>query len=177
MTDTPDLILQIYQAIANGLINDPKWKVTEDNFIRFDEVEGIQNPEGGAMTDADYPLAILRGPTRFKTDLQTGTETFGTHSPQGCDWLESGEWVFQLEITSDLLKLTNVSTQTLESINAVRRLGAKLGLDFVVGVKIDGNEREIGVADPENDGVRRIQTTINITVSTVYDGESLTGGA
>ena len=173
-TDTPDLALQIYQAIADGMVNDSQWKVTEDNFIRYDQLEGIQTPDKIATTEADYPQAILRGPIDFKTDLQTGTETFGTYSTDGCDWMETGEWVFELKITSDLLRVQNYSPQTAESINAIRRLGPRLGLPFVTGVKIKGTERDSDI--DEEDGVRRIITNIRITVTTQHDGQSMTGG-
>lgn len=170
--DTFDIAGAIYSKIANGLIADKKWQISPQNFARYDNVQGTDAPDKQTYADGDYPRAILKGPISGETDLQTGTETFGTYSDAGCDWLETSTWVFELVVTSDYLGLTHYSPQTMESINAVRRAGAKIGLAFVTSVKAKFVEKDI----PAEDGNRRIESTITITVQTQYDGQSLTGG-
>lgn len=170
MTQTRDIATEIYVAIANGLAVDPNWPIAPNNFIRYDNVKGLQDPEKIVTSDGDFPQATLEGPVSGDTNLQTGTETFGTHAGD-CDFLETGNFVYTLEIVSDYLRIRSYSPQTMEAINAIRRLGAKLGLDFVTQIKAKWTEKKGDVED----GARRIYTTITLTVRTDTNGNALTG--
>jgi hypothetical protein len=177
---TPNIGSILYVAIVNGLIADSTWNelVNPANFNRYDNLQGIQTPDPQATSDSDYPQATLMGPVSGKINLTGNDQTFATHSlqPEG-DWIEPGQWVFRLRVVSALLGMQEYTAQTMESINALRRLGPRLGLNidgdaFITGVAVQWKERE-GQSDTDN--LRRIITDIEITITTEIHGQTLTG--
>ena len=180
---TPNLSSILYTAIANGLANDTVWTdlILLDNFERYDKAQGIQTPGEVSADDNDYPRATLIGPVSGEMDLIGNDQTFGTFSlnpNDRMDWIEPGKQVFRLRITSALFTSGEYTSQTMESINAIRRLGPNLqgltlnGQPFITAVNVRWREKE---DKPENDDQRRIITEIEITIGTETHGSFLTG--
>jgi hypothetical protein len=165
---------EIYVALVQGLLGDPDWPVLARNFKHYDVVEGDQDPEELETDAGDYPQAILEGPLSGNTDLQSGDVTFATYSDDPPpDWLETSTEEYELTVLSDQLGLDVYSPLAMESINAVRRLGAKLGLPYVT--KATASFKQTENRDSET-GSRQITVKIKITVSYQIDGSQLTGG-
>lgn len=172
--NTPDIATAFYVAIANGLLTDTAWPVKAENFVSYDGLEGLQTPDKQQTADSDYPQAELVGPIEGSINLTGNDVTFGTHTPEGCPGhVEPGNYRFRLTVTSQLLGIREVNPLTLESINAIRRLGPKLGgIDGVTEVKVRFREKQDA---PDGDDLRRFITEIEIMISTEIDGSTLTG--
>jgi hypothetical protein len=170
----------LYVAIVNGLLNDPKWPVHPKNLIRYDNIEGVQDPEPLTTADADFPQARVEGPFDGKTNLQHGDPTFGTYAlgPDGnpvadIPWVEHGSFKYRIIVTSSTQRLTEYSGLTTESIDAVRRLGARLGTPWVTKVAMEWTTREVRNEDTDT---KQDETTILLTIETDVDSQQLTGG-
>lgn len=177
---TPNTILTIYTAIADGLEADPIFfgasgYVQTLNIIRYDEVGGIQTPEKQTLGDGDYPQAALYGPIAGQSDLRTGDTTFQTYDLSGPsdNGVEVMSLTYRLRITSRLYDAQGYTAQTMEAINAIRRLGVRLGVPAVTRVLLGWKEVE---GQTDEDGMRRIITTIDIAVRTEQYTSTLTGG-
>lgn len=169
---TRDIPKEMYLALATGLAGDTDWPVHSNNFIRYDKLEGDQDPEKLTTADGDFPQAVLEGPISGETNLHTGDVSFATYSDSPPPhWLETGKYVFRLTLKTEI-RLTEYSSLTMEAINAVRRLGPRIGLPFVTDVTAKFTSKE--EINQEN-GIKQIETTILISVGVDNDGEEFTG--
>lgn len=163
---------QLYLALAHGLANDMAWPVPTPNFIRYDELQGDQTPDKLTEADGDFPKAVLEGPISGRSNLYTTDETFSTYSDTPpTQWQETGQYKFRLTLTSDSLNVNQYDRLPEETLNAIRRLGPRLGLKIpmVTGVKAEWSTKEVF----DTDQVRRMQTDMVITVDTDIDGSEL----
>lgn len=169
---------EVYSAIVQGLVKDKDWSVEDQNFERYDTIEGTQDAGPITTADGDYPRAMLEGPISFETKLWTTGEVFATHTddedgqhpPPVPD--EEGSLTFRLTVISGLLKMSLYTGLESNTINAIRKLGPKLGLKYVTSVTASGTSKE--ERDQDN-GTKRITTVILVVVKYAIDGDELTG--
>jgi hypothetical protein len=171
--------LEIYQKLWQLLMADPIWAalVPEGNRIRFDDLEGDENPDKPNNADGDRASARLITKTG-SFSFYTEGETFQTHAPGGpSDWMEKHEYIFRLTTTSQLLSLNESSGLAAQSRQAIRAGGPKLGLSYVTSVKVRSEQldRRQSQDIEDEDLAKREVVNHDITVGVEIAGESLGG--
>lgn len=177
MAETRDIETETYDAIVQALLDNDAWtdQVEDANFIRYSSVTGTQNPEKNNRHDGDYPQAILYL-SGGNDGLYTNEETFETHTPDGPNyWRERGELGFKVELTSQLLKVTEPSQLCAETRQALRLAGPRLGLDFVTQVTVRWETKRMTGEEDAGDNLVRWKSTVIILVKFDAEGRALRG--
>lgn len=172
MAESRDILAESYDRIWELLEADDVWaaEVDEGNRIKFNEAEGTQQPEKHNTADGDYPEARLK--------LQSGTwdpwtdASFGTFSEEGCaQWMETFSVAFQLRLITQRLGLREGTKLLIQSLNALRKGGPRLGLDFVTRVQASFEQRDVDVNAEEE--TKRVEINLVIRLGLETQGKPL----
>lgn len=176
-----DVNLEIYGALQTAIEAEfaDNTDIAADARIYWTGIGGTASPGKNVTTEGDYPQLTLRGATTGGSDLHTGDETFGTYSDTNSpdDWLETSTWNYEIEIVSQGLGEEQYSGLCARAVNAVRKAGPRLGLDWVTRVRytFTVSNPDSPTTDTDEDGVARIVSKISIAVQTQIFGGQLTG--
>ena len=175
MSATLDIETEIYTAILdNVLLADPDWAnlFASGNIVRTDKIQGIEPVRPLITGEGDYPQAVL-WLRSGNTNLWEGSPTFATFSNSPpANWLENHEYVYRLELTSELQNISEPDILGAQSRAAFRKKGMRLGItDFqIVGIRLSWETAR--VTTEEEDKIRW-RTAINIFLKVNVDGANL----
>jgi hypothetical protein len=178
MADVPDLEMQTYAAIRSILENDAAWSGAVDpaNRIWHNGEPTPTSPEKASVADGDFPQSELRV-RAGSSQLYESEVTLGTYAPGNpCNYLERGTLIFRLILFSQLLGQTEQSNLRNLTINALRKAGPRLGLNFISAMKTIWETTQVVERTPDDDtGMVRERIVININLSYEEDGSTLKG--
>lgn len=172
---------QIYRAFVSNLLQDTRWPVIDQNFIRYSDIEGTQDPEKLVEADGEFPKAVLEGPISGNNTLQTNDPTFGTYETDDAGdplpvnhthFIDTGTYVFRLTVTTQTQRLNEHTPLLMTTVSVIRRAGARLGLPWVTKVTLAYTSKEIFNPDTAS---KQWETVMMITVETQIDSDTLNG--
>lgn len=173
MPDAIDIETQIYTQIWSVLTADSVWAgiVDPGNRIRYDLVNGDQQPVKSSVADGDFPQATLRLMSG-STGLWNDDLTFETHSEDGPNfWKEKHQYGYRLYLVSDLLDIQSSDQLGAQSRKAIRSGGPRLKTNYIDSVTMKWAS-ECKVDEEDKDKVRW-RTNIDIIIGVTIEGSTL----
>lgn len=160
---TTDLVGQLW-TLLNA---DGSWKVPAANQIRYDTVFGTQDPEKDVTSEGDYPQARLY-PISFKSTMFSDGATFETPAALNTlplDWTEKQQYVFKLELVSQLLSMGEINPLYLEATNALRLGGPKLQKPYVKSWALAADNKLVGDEDDRASEQNQVRWRSSVTIT------------